>query len=49
MLNCISQDSAAGTGGREDREYKTHKTCVPSQKVYKQLKITEIWMLSYVL
>lgn len=27
MLNCISQDSAAGTGGREGREYKTHKTC----------------------
>lgn len=26
-LNCISQDSAAGTRGRKGREYKTYKTC----------------------
>lgn len=27
MLNCISQDSAAGTRDREGGEYKMHETC----------------------
>lgn len=48
MLNCISQDSAAGTRGREG-ENTRHTNLVPSQKAYKQLKIADRWMLSYVL